>query len=293
MSIMTASATVDIDLRRDLVGIYRAELDRLGYDVRGISGDEELLRAYFGVCRRLVFPQPRQILKSKSFTCCPKHHDALAQIEQIIHEGGDITPYLSKNIKRLNYNDAMLNDWGIHHLHFGIRIERDGFVDRTDMLLYCRFEEGYAYFIAVLPHGSWAKQKLVKTIHENWPALIDRYRIRGVIGERITDEEIKALRKVNVNLFVEIEDGVAYLPIGGGTLSSGENILDVRQADVCFRWADRMQQKIIDDYPNIEERARDRGIVFSDPAVFEMRMWQESFWAVEISSAYGLLLGTP
>lgn len=282
-----------MDLRRDLVEIYRAELDRLGYDVSGISADEELLRAYFGVCRRLVSHQPRQILKSKSFSCSPKYHDSLAQIEQVVREGGDLTPYLSKNIKNMKYNDGMLNDWGIHHLHFGIRIERDGFVGRTDLLLYCRFEEGYAYFIAVLPHGSWAKQKLVKTIHENWPALIDRYRVRGVVGDRIKDEEISDLRKVNVNLFVEVEVGVAYAPIGGGTVSSGENILDVRQADMCLRWADQMQQKVIDDFPDIEKRARDRGIVFSDPVVFEMRMWQESFWAVEIGSGYGLLLGTP
>ncbi|MDE0233918.1 MAG: hypothetical protein OXM62_02810 [bacterium] len=236
---------------------------------------------------------PRRIIKSKSFSYCPKHHDALAQIEQIIHKGGDITPYLSKNIKKVNYNDAMLNDWGIHHLHLGARIERDGFVERTDMLLYCRFEKGHAYFVAVLPHGSWAKQELVKTIHENWPALIDRYRVRGVVGDRVTDEEIKDLRKVNVNLFVEIENGVAYLPIGGGAVSSGENVLDVRRADMCLHWADRMQEKIIDDFPDIKKRARDRGILFSDPAVFQMRIWQESFWMVEINSAYGILLGTP
>ena len=74
---MTGTATVDIDLPHDLVEIYRAELDRLGYDARGISGDSELLRTYFGVCRRLVLPKPRQILKSKSFSCCPKYHDGL------------------------------------------------------------------------------------------------------------------------------------------------------------------------------------------------------------------------
>ena len=187
---MTGSAAVDIDLRRDLVEIYRAELDRLGYDVRDISGDEELLRAYFGVCRRLVFPQPRQILKSKSFSCSPKYHDALAQIEQIVREGGDLSPYLSKKIRDLEYNDDLLNDWGIHHLHLGASIEQDGFVGRTGPLLHCRFEEKYAYLIDVLPHGSWTKQKLIQAMHENWPDSLAQFRARGVKGDKLTDKEI-------------------------------------------------------------------------------------------------------
>ena len=293
---MTGTKTIDIDLRRNLVAIYRAELTRLRYDVSGIDDDAELMRVYFGVCRRLISPQPRQILKAKDFLCSAEHNAALTQIEQLTHDGGDLAPYLSKTIMDLNYNDALLNDWGIHHLHLGTKVESDGFVERDGPLLFCRFEDKDAYFIAILPHGSWSKQKLVKTIHENWPAQIDRYLARGIKGvkpNRLSDDDIAALRKANINCFIELEDGSIYLPIGSGTVSSGKNLLDVRQADMCLNWAERMQRKIIDDFPAIEERARARGIQLPDPAVFEMRIWQEGFWAVETSSAYGLVLGTP
>lgn len=290
---MTAPRTVDIDLRRDLVEIYRAELDRLGYDARGISGDADLLRAYFGVCRRLVFPQPRQILKSKSFSCCPKYHDGLAQIEQIVREGGDLTPYLSKKIRDLEYNDGMLNDWGIHHLHLGERVKQDGFVCRTRPLLHCRFEEGYAYFIDVLPHGSWTKQKLIQTMHENWPDMMAQYLASGVSGDKLTDEQISILRKKHLNYCVEVESGIAYLPIGGGANTSGTNILDVARANRFLDWAQRMEKKIINDFPEIETRASERGIRFATPAVFRMRVSPEMFWAVETESNYALPLENP
>ena len=293
---MTGTRIIDIDLRRDLVAIYRAELVRVGYTVPEIDDDAELLRVYFGVCRRLVPSQPRQILKAKGFQCSPEHYAALTQIEQLIQDGGDITPYLSRSIKKVKYNDALLNDWGIHHLHLGTDLQSDGFVNRDGPLLFCRFDNKHAYFITILPHGSWAKQKLVKTIHDNWPAQIDRYRasgIKGVTPNRLSDDDIAALRKVTVSGFIELEDGPVYLPIGGGTVSSGKNILDVRQADMCLDWAERMQRKIIDDFPEIEARARERGVLFPEPAVLKMVIAEGSFWAVEMGSAYGLLLESP
>ena len=293
---MTATRTIDIDLRRDLVGIYRDELIRLGYEVCSLDDDTELIRAYFGVCRRLVLPKPRRVLKSINFKCPAKHREALSRIERIVHDGGDLTPYLSTKIKSLDYNDGLLNDWGIHHLHLGERTEPNGFVTRTGPLLYCRFEGKLAYFIAVLRHGSWAKQVLVNTIHENWPDLIDRYRARGVIGvsgDRLSDEDIATLRTANVGYLLELDDGTIYLPIGGGTVSSGENVRDIIQADKRLKWAEQMQQRIVERFTEIEKRARDRDIVFDDPAVFELRFIEEMFCAVEVSSNYVLTLGDP
>ena len=113
---MPEQHTIDIDLRRDLVTFFRTKLVRLGYNVVDVTDDHELVCGYFGVCRRLISLEPRHILKSKNFSCIPEHRNALTEIEQLILDGGDLSPYLSKKIANFNYNDPLLNDWGIHHL---------------------------------------------------------------------------------------------------------------------------------------------------------------------------------
>lgn len=285
---MTGSRTVDIDLRRDLVEIYRAELDRLGYDAHGVSGDAELLRAYFGVCRRLVIPQPRQILKSKSFSCSPKYHDALAQIEQIVSEGGDLTPYLSKKIRDLEYNDGMLNDWGVHHLHLGRSMEKDGFVNRTGPLLHCRFEDDIAYFIDVLPHGSWTLQRLVTIMHENWPESLSQFRIHGVAGDRLTDEQIKTLRAKRLNYFLNMIDGTVYGVMGGGYSTAGTNVMDLARADYMLTWAEDRQREIIDNIEEIAADARTQGVELPFSPRFRMQVIEGQFYALEIDSNVGV-----
>ena len=90
---MPEQHTIDIDLRRDLVTFFRTELVRLGYNVVDVTDDHELVCGYFGVCRRLIALEPRHILKSKNFSCILEHCNALAEIEQLILDGGDISPY--------------------------------------------------------------------------------------------------------------------------------------------------------------------------------------------------------
>lgn len=291
---MPEQHTIDIDLRRDLVTFFRTKLAQLGYNVVDVTDDHELVRGYFGVCRRLISLEPRHILTSKNFSCIPEHRNALTEIEQLILDGGDLSPYLSKKIANFNYNDPLLNDWGIHHLHLGTEVEQDGFINRTGPLLYCRFEGDYAYFIDILPHGSWTSQKLITTMHDNWPELLSCF-FDGVTETetRLSDEEIKELRRKKINYFITMDDGTTYKPPGGGNTSAGTNILDVRRANHDLDWVSQMQQKIIEEFPETENRARERGIFFGEPPRFELHLIGETFCAVESYSGYNLPLSYP
>ena len=291
---MPEQHTIDIDLRRDLVTFFRTELVRLGYNVVDVTDDHELVCGYFGVCRRLIALEPRHILKSKNFSCILEHCNALAEIEQLILDGGDISPYLSRKIKKFNYNDLFLNDWGIHHLHLGTEIDPDGFINRTDPLLYCRFEEDYAYFIDILPHGNWTSKKLITTMHDNWPELLSCF-FDGVTETetRLSDEEIKELRRKRINYFITMNDGTTYSLLGGGSTFAETNIYDVMRTNQYLGEVNRKQQEIIADFPEIENRARERGISFGEPPWFELRFIGETFCAVESYSGYNLPLSYP
>ena len=213
---------------------------------------------------------------------------ASAQIEQVVREGGDLAPYLSKKIRDLEYNDDLLNDWGIHHLHLGTRIEKDGFVNRTGPVLHCRFENDIAYFIDVLPHGSWTLQRLVTIMHENWPESLSQFMIRGVTGDRLTDEEIKVLRNKRLNYSLEMNDSTVYSIMGGGYSTAGTNVMDLARADYMLSWADDWQREIIDNIEGIAADARKQGVELPLSSRFKMQVIDGQFYALEIDSNIGV-----
>ncbi len=234
---------------------------------------------------------PRRVLKAKDLACPPEHARSLAKIEHVIQEGDDLTPYFSRKIKSLEYNDGLLNHWGIHHLHLGTELESDGFMQRTERLLFCRFHAGHAYLIDVLPHeGSWTLQRLIRTLHDNWPDSIKHLRLHGIAADHLEDEQVKNLRGRNINHVVGVADGAVYAPLGGGTTGSGRNLLDVMQADQWIDWASQREEEIVRDFDDIRARAQTRGITFPDTAEFKLTVKGETFCAVEIHSGYTLPL---
>ena len=220
-----------------VVDFCRSELQRLGYRVN-FETDWELLVAYLGVNRRLVAPQPRTVVKAGDFCCPPEQVTGLRQIEKKLRDGENIVPHLSTKIRNATYNDGLLNDWGIHHLHLGTRTRPDGFVKRTRQLLYCRFTDSRACLIAVLAHGEWTTIGLLEAMHANWPDRMERFRAEGVSGDRLTDLQIRELRRKHVNYVLQMRDGTCYWPLGGGTTSAGSNVHDVVMADRILHMRD-------------------------------------------------------
>ena len=287
---MSEGRTVQIDLRADLIAFFRSELTRIGYVGVSEHGDSDLPRIYFDVCRRLVTPEPRKVHKAKDFSCPSEFRNTLATIERKIENGDDIHPHLSKKLRVLTYNDALLNDWGIQHLHLGARIESDGFIERTGPLLYCKFEHDDAYLIDVLPHGSWTTQTLLTTVHENWPEVLQRFRLHGVRGTRISDQELKELRRKNCNYCLEMADGTTYAPPGGGVVGTGSNVFSMFATSQYFHLIRSEQDGIIENIDEIASAASRQGVELPDPAVFELHLLDGKFHAVEKDSRVAICL---
>jgi hypothetical protein len=127
---------------------------------------------YFNARRRMVSATPRNVKVASGFSCPAPHQAALTAIQALASTGGDLLPHLSRSLKKGDYDDALLNDWGIHHLHLSTNKDPDGFVSRTKELLFARSTDDAMYCIAVLPHGAWSNQAFVQALHDNWPATL-------------------------------------------------------------------------------------------------------------------------
>lgn len=216
-----------INLFNDWVDNVKSELESKGYTFTG-NDREKISVQHYNYLKRIVPPKPRQIKKSDVFTCPADLAAGLSFLENKITSGQDILPHLSRKLKNLDEIDDLLYDWGIFHIHLGTTIESDGYIKRTGPLLFCFFDDENFYFLNVMPHGSWTRQDMLKTIHRNWPHTIDDYRIKNenVVGlsHNVTDDEIKQLRKANINVLIEVEPAIIYVTPGGGFVASGHSM---------------------------------------------------------------------
>lgn len=227
---------IEIDLFSDLAEVFKIELNIFGCKIDPNKNPEDVIFEYFNVCKRLIYPIPRKVLVAAEYTCPPEVMAGIKLIKKKIEKGENLIPHLSDKILEPEYNDPLLNDWGIYHLHLGTvdSKQKPGFIERTGPLLFARFDGENAYFINVMGHGFWSDQKMIEVIDSNWPDIISGYRLPDGVDSTFnpTNLQVGALRKGNTNTFVKVKTGHAYVSPGGGYLCSGGSI-EVRM--ICNR----------------------------------------------------------
>src|SRR5690606_26275902 len=209
------------DFRADYVAAARKVLSLAGGRVGQTASDDEVSRAYWNLRLRLVEAQPRKVHLSSNLAGLGETGGG-ERLRRKFETGEDINAHQSKadlNSENRAFHDLLFNDWGIQHFHLGKRLEPSGFVERTGGLLFAVVRPTDAYFITVLPHGSWVELGLLETIHVNWPDLLPR--AVGLSGDRLTEEQMRALRKKHCSFIPRLADGTAYMPAGGGYMISG------------------------------------------------------------------------
>lgn len=236
-----------IDLFTDWVGIVKTELENKGYTFTG--NDSEMVSIqYFNFLKRIIPSKPRQIKKSDVFSCPADLVAGLDYLEKKVLTGQNILPHLSRKLKNLDEIDELLYDWGIFHIHLGTTVESDGYIKRTGPLLFGFYDIENFYFLNVMPHGSWTRQEMLRTIHRNWPHTIEAYRIKSkdVVGleHNVTDDEIKQLRRAKINVLIEVEPAVIYVTPGGGFVASGHSLEVIERHMANKKSLDGLEERI-------------------------------------------------
>lgn len=191
-------ATVQSDFYTDLGDILRQTLTRDGYAPAPAADPHEVFCRFFNYRKRAVSSTSRKVEESATFAVPPPEAAGYAALKQKFETGADVRPHLSTRLTDLDYNDALLNDWGIHHFHLGTSLQANGFVTRTGPLLFARVLDDRVLCIQVLSHGSYADEDLLQLWYQNWPDTLARYRLKGLTagaGSRFTDADLTKLRR--------------------------------------------------------------------------------------------------
>ncbi|MCO5341453.1 hypothetical protein NG896_02625 [Aeromonas veronii] len=201
------------------------------------TADEKCIWDYHRYKFRKITDTPRRVFISSSMDRQSKFENVIYKILNKIEKGESLLRYQSRLLKNADYDDGLLMDWGVQHLHLGDSIESDGFVKRTKELLFVRFTKDSAYVLGVFEHNQWSTLKTLEIIHENWPETIEHYKVRNIVDiSHCPDEKtILNFRKIGLNYAVKLGDGTVYMGPGGGITTAGtpmevtNNVLHLRR----------------------------------------------------------------
>ncbi len=276
---------IEIDLSGDWIEYLRSEIIAAGYSVDATDSPDDLSYKFFNIHKRKVLPLCRNVYESSRLSCPQEHQSGYAALKAKFANGDDVTPHLSKTILSDNYEDCLLNDWGIHHFHLGQNIS-DGFAGRTGPLLFALVANSDVYCIDIKAHGAWSEQEFIRTLHEEWPEAIANYRINGVLGlaYQPTNDDIAKLRKAGVQTMVQVDEGVVYGPIGGGYSTAGTSVQSRMLADRYRRLVRNIETHVKENTEMFIEKIRKHGLKPEDKPKFQLLVDEKGVYVVEAGS---------
>jgi hypothetical protein len=222
-----------MDFHADFASACAKELQAAGYTP--LTGPAaEIIRSYANVRHRRVSQRPRRVNKA-NYTA-PAHLLAGEQsFLAAVAAGADLRAYQSTKLEKPDFNDGMLNDFGIQHFHLGTgpHPSKPSFMARTEPVLFALVREDDFYSLGCYAHGAWSQTILLDLIHATWPQLIASCSPDGsanALGMKIlglahnyTDAEVDTLRKAGINALTQRPDGTIHVGPGGGVTTSGKS----------------------------------------------------------------------
>lgn len=224
---------ISMDLCSDYSSMVKCRMPKNGIETDKTGWD--LWYDFFNLQKKSVRPQKRMVHYSKEFTCPAEVERGLKALVQKFENGDDVSLYLSKDAASPSEFDGLLYDWGIYHFHLGETIDNHtGRIMRTGPILFAKIDNKNVYCINIYSHGKnvqqpWAKQELLKIIHNNWPQIIEKWKLPDGIElypediSTLSDIEYASLRKNGISTAIFVDKGVAYMSPGGGYMSTGHS----------------------------------------------------------------------
>lgn len=279
------ACSIDIDIEKDLNDIAK---DYLKKEHIQLKHEKEPYLDYLIYQLQVVENRPRVIKYSKSFSCPSNYKSQLAFIENKIKKGESLKPFFTKRITNLNNCDYLLYDWGVYHLHLSNYIGRSGIAMRSNYLLLAIIKPDTVYFLGVVAHNNvnlWEDKNILDIMKNNWPELINPYCIKNVVelAQNYSDEDIKKLRRNNINYIVNLTDAFAVGP-GNGYALDGTPQKAVIQKLSDFKLLYSMTKSIKFTIPNIiNKNPAEFGVADSKIIMVKLLIFNKKFKLLKIN----------
>ncbi len=226
-----------MDLKNDLKTIVKEKLDNNGLKYSSNDDLSNILFSYYNFVNKRIVPQPRIVYKSEEFT--NKENElsdelklSMNKITDKLQQGKDINYHLSEKINQTQHQDLLLNDWKIHHIHISEKPKsKKSLFKGGDDLAFAMVFDTDVYLIDIATHHpveNFARKELLKIVKDNWPKLLEPFKLSSKHNHDLSNTEILKRRKNRILTCVEI-DGEFYLPPNLGLTTAGTSIYTTEQ----------------------------------------------------------------
>jgi hypothetical protein len=261
MTALVGNNTIEIHLYEDWAVHLGHVLATQGYNIEPSNNPSDIALQYFNVQQKRISISPRQFIYAKEFSCPDEHLKGLEALQIKSERGEDLLSYQSRLTLKADFYAGILFDWGIQHLHLGTSVDSNGFIQRTQKVLFCIIGEHEIFCIDVRSHGSgypevWREKDLLEIVNSNWSEVFNYCKLANVtnVFPRLeTPQEIMDMRKAGLTVAISLSDGSILLPPGGGHATAGNSISASMKHNAQANHLGRLMRKIRDDASSIIE----------------------------------------
>ncbi|ACB85093.1 hypothetical protein [Natranaerobius thermophilus] len=258
---------------------------------------DKLIIKYLNYLRKIEIQEAKYIYKSKEFYCPPEHEKGLEKLIDTIEKERDISPYLSTRAKQLK-DDGMFNDWGVLHLHLGNNLDNRGYIERTGPILFAYYnnQEKAAYLINIYEHGNWAKKDVLQIMYDNWPWVLDPFKLNGVsaVTPDFEEDEHLKLRKSGGNILINLQDEKGNLlpiaPPGWGITTAGTSVADVMIYQKLVQEIQDLEKLVKENTEKIIKQMRQQGVIAPEGPNFKLVKISGKWYVKEVNTNCALNL---
>lgn len=217
--------TISIDLKKDLELFLKDKVSKSNLCKLGVIASEEeltkvqsesvenLIELYSKLRNRLLIGCKRKVVIHRPVLQDAKYQqykNTITKLKNIFENGSSIRPYLSNKVNKIYFDDRLLLDWNIHHLHF---IPNSSPQKRIDDILFITETDDTVHFLSIMTHDDFCNIDLLKYIYENAPKVLEKYKLVGIqpLPQNYSSEMIKNLRDYDVTYCVTFDNNV-YAP---------------------------------------------------------------------------------
>lgn len=171
------------------------------------------------------------------------------------------------------------------------QLEPDGFVKRTDDLLFAVFRSSEAYLVDIMPYDSFYEDHLLRVLLHELPDARVLHELKGVIGmsRQLTKENRRTLRRGGVNTAHEI-DGRFYATLGMIT-AAGTSVASVEWADQIIKELEAFGKVWKEREQDLRQVYLKSGVELPIEPQFQFHMHEDGWpliWEAHTKSAWAL-----
>ena len=164
----------------------------------------KLFRSFIYNCARHPMGK-KKVMMSKELLKSPWYQNVckrqIKKIKDTFEQGHSINPYLSHTTNYLTFDDSLLNDWGIIHLHIFPEQKKNKL---GGLLLFIYEYEDVIFFLNIGPHD-FEDKTLLEIIDNNWKGVLPTLTF-GTHDKVYNSKEIKSFRKCRFCYSMSIND---------------------------------------------------------------------------------------